>query len=242
MRLSLDGESVTARVLRTGRSARLNTYEPRGGTIARIAHGSRVVSTVGAPITVEGRAWGVITASWLAHAHVRGDAEERLVKFARLLDTAIANADGRDQLTASRAPVLTAGDDARRQVVRDLHDGAQQRIVHTIVTLKLARRALNQEDRERTRELLGEALAHTEQSNNELRELAHGILPPVLTHGGLRAGVDAVVSRMSMPTPMSISRRAVLCTPRSSARRPPAPAWRRCPTRCSPRPSSRWSA
>jgi signal transduction histidine kinase len=205
MRLSLDGESVTARVLRTGRSARLNTYEPRSGTIARIAHGSRVVSTVGAPITVEGRVWGVITASWLAHAHVPGDAEERLVKFARLLDTAIANADGRDQLTASRARVLTAGDDARRQVVRDLHDGAQQRIVHTIVTLKLARRALIQEDRERTRELLGEALAHTEQSNNELRELAHGILPSVLTHGGLRAAIKAVVARSELPIAVEVT-------------------------------------
>ena len=86
--------------------------------------------------------WGVIAASWRRDRMPPADAEERLAEFAKLLDTAIANADSRDQLTASRARVLTAGDDARRRVVRDLHDGAQQRLVHTIVTLKLAQRAL----------------------------------------------------------------------------------------------------
>ena len=68
-----------------------------------------------------------------------------MASFAELLDTAIANADSRDQLTASRARVLAAGDEARRRVVRDLHDGAQQRLVHTIITLKLAQRALDED-------------------------------------------------------------------------------------------------
>jgi PAS domain S-box-containing protein len=149
MRLPLDGDSVTARVLRTERSARINLYDEPGGTIADIAHRSNVNATVGAPITVEGALWGVITASWEGQDLPPVDAEERLAEFAELLDTAIANADSRDQLTASRARVLTAGDEARRRVVRDLHDGGQQRLVHTIVTLKLAQRALS-EDRERT--------------------------------------------------------------------------------------------
>ena len=126
------------------------------------------------------RLWGVITASWEGQDLPPVDAEERLAEFAELLDTAIANADSRDQLTASRARVLTAGDDARRRVVRDLHDGAQQRLVHTIVTLKLAQRAFS-EDPERAGSLLAEALDHAEQGNAELRELAHGILPAVLT-------------------------------------------------------------
>ena len=102
-------------------------------------------------------------------------------RFAELLDTAIANADSRDQLTASRARVLAAGDDARRRVVRDLHDGAQQRLVHTIVTLKLAQRALR-EDRGDAEALAGRgARARAERATAELRELAHGILPAVLT-------------------------------------------------------------
>ena len=87
----------------------------------------------------------MITASWEGKELPPVDAEERLAQFAELLETAIANADSRDQLTASRARVLTAGDEARRRVVRDLHDGAQQRLVHTIITLKLAQRALGED-------------------------------------------------------------------------------------------------
>jgi signal transduction histidine kinase len=107
------------------------------------------------------------------------------------------NADSRDQFMESRARVLTAGDEARRRVVRDLHDGAQQRQVHTIVTLKLAQRALK-EDTARAESLLTEALDHAEQGNAELRELAHGILPVTLTRGGLRAGVDSLISRLGI--------------------------------------------
>jgi signal transduction histidine kinase len=88
-------------------------------------------------------------------------------------------------------------------VVRDLHDGAQQRLVHTIVTLKLAQSALRQED-ETAEALLGEALQHAEQGHAELRELAHGILPAVLTRGGLRAGVDALVARLDLPVRVQI--------------------------------------
>jgi signal transduction histidine kinase len=126
-----------------------------------------------------------------------------MARFAQLLDTAIANADSRDQLTASRARLVTEGDDARRRVVRDLHDGVQQRLVHTIITLKLARRARRQRD-ENADTLLDEALEYAEQSNAELRELAHGILPAVLTRGGLQAGVDAMVARLDLPVDMDV--------------------------------------
>jgi PAS domain S-box-containing protein len=204
MRLPLEGDSVTERVLRTGRSARINYGEEGRGTIAEIARRSKVNVTVGAPITVEGRLWGVIPASWEGDTVPPVDAEERLARFAELLDTAVGNADSRDQLTASRARVLTAGDEARRRVVRDLHDGAQQRLVHTILALKLARSAVA-EDRERAEALLAEALDHAEQSNAELRELAHGILPSVLTRGGLLAGVDALVSRIDIEVEVDVT-------------------------------------
>jgi signal transduction histidine kinase len=82
---------------------------------------------------------------------------------------------------------VTATDDERRRVVRDLHDGAQQRMVHTIITLKLGRRALEHEQ-EAAPALVSQALHHAERANVELRELGHGILPEVLTRGGLRAG------------------------------------------------------
>jgi signal transduction histidine kinase len=131
------------------------------------------------------------------------DSEVRMAKFAELLETAIANADSRDQLTASRARLVTAGDEVRRRVVRDLHDGAQQRLVHMIVMLKLAQRAFREND-ETAESLVSQALEQAERGNAELRELAHGILPAVLTRGGLRAGVESLLSRLDLPVQMDV--------------------------------------
>jgi signal transduction histidine kinase len=131
------------------------------------------------------------------------DTESQIAAFTELVATAIANADGRAQLVASRARLLTAGDDARRRVVRDLHDGAQQRLVSTIMTLRHARHAA-QNDGESADDLLAQALDQAEQANAALRELAHGILPPILTRGGLRAGVEALVSRVHVPVAVSV--------------------------------------
>jgi signal transduction histidine kinase len=165
---------------------------------------SGIRSHVAAPIVVEGRLWGVMLASWQQQEPPPTGTEDRMAQFAELVDTAIANADSRAQLTASRARVLAAGDDARRHVVRDLHDGAQQRLVHTIVTLKLAQRALRENDGT-AGPLVAEALAQADQGNAELRELAHGILPSVLSRGGLRAGVAALVSRIHVPVTVDVS-------------------------------------
>jgi signal transduction histidine kinase len=158
---------------------------------------------VGAPIVVDGRLWGTILGSWNCEQSPPVATEERMVQFAELLDTAIANAASHDQLTASRARLLAAGDEARRRVVRDLHDGAQQRLVHTVVTLKLAQRALRANDG-KTASLIGEALEHAEQGNAELRELAHGILPVALAHGGLRGGINSIVARLDLPVEVDV--------------------------------------
>jgi signal transduction histidine kinase len=178
-------------------------YGRSQGAIAQIVRDLGVGVSVGAPVVVDGRLWGVAIATWCGDESPPPDTEERMAKFAELLDTAIANADSRDQLTASRARLLTEGDEARRRVVRDLHDGVQQRLVHTIVTLKFARQALREQDGE-AKSLLGQALELAEQGNEELRELAHGILPAVLTRGGLRAGVRSVVSRLDVPVQVDI--------------------------------------
>jgi signal transduction histidine kinase len=106
------------------------------------------------------------------------------------------------ELTASRARVVAAGDETRRRIKRDLHDGAQQSLVRTVITLKLAKRALG--DEQETGNLLDEALGHAERGNEELRELAHGILPEVLTRGGLRAGVESLTSRMPLPVRVDV--------------------------------------
>jgi signal transduction histidine kinase len=107
------------------------------------------------------------------------------------------NAESQQQLTASRARLLTEADPARRRIVRDLHDDAQQRLVHTAIRLGLAEREL-EADNEAAQALIAEALGHLKQANEDLRELAHGILPADLQRGGLRGGIDAVVERLAV--------------------------------------------
>jgi signal transduction histidine kinase len=145
----------------------------------------------------------VIAVGWGGEVVPPSETEERMVQFAQLLEAAIAKADSSEQLISSRARLLTAGDEARRRVVRDLHDGAQQRQIHTIVTLKLARRALQGENGN-AEALVGEALEHAERCNEELRELVHGILPAVLTRGGLQAGVRSLVGRLDLPVEIDV--------------------------------------
>ena len=151
-------------------------------------------ASVACPIAVEGREWGVLTA---ARAEpLPADAVSRIAQFAELAATAISNDRARSGLAASRARIVAAADEERRRVVRDLHDGAQQRLVHTILTLQLAREELGQAE---AVQLVTEALSQAERATVELRELAHGLLPAVLLHGGLRAGVQELASRMPLP-------------------------------------------
>jgi GAF domain-containing protein len=203
-RVRLDGENVQTLVRRTKQPARIENLERAHGTIADMARTVNARMVVGAPIVVEGRLWGVISASWTREESPAADTEERMSTFAELLDTAIANADSRDQLRASRARLLTEADDARRRVVRDLHDGAQQRLVHSIISLKLAKRALYGQAGEAA-SLVEEALTQAEAGNAELRELAHGILPSVLARGGLRAGIDTVVAGLDLPVQVDVT-------------------------------------
>jgi signal transduction histidine kinase len=203
--MNYEGHNISAIVRRTGKPVRLETLSEAGGGFVDVFRslGSRVL--VGTPIVVEGRLWGTIVASWNSDEPRPADTEERMARFAGLLETAIANADARNQLTTSRARLVTAGDEARRRLARDLHDGAQQRLVHTTIMLKLAQRAFDDADGNgKAKALVGDALAQAERSNAELRELAHGILPSLLTRGGLRGGVQSVVERMDLPVKLEI--------------------------------------
>ena len=202
-RLSHEGDNVQEIVRRTERPARMENFEEAHGSIAEVQRTMGVRVVVATPVVVDARVWGVIGASWVGEESPPAETEERMAKFAKLLETAIANADSRDQLTASRARLVTEGDEARRRVVRDLHDGAQQRLVHSIVTLKLAQQALRQKDGE-AESLVAEALEQVEQGNAELRELAQGILPAVLTRGGLPAALDAIVARLDLPVHVDV--------------------------------------
>ena len=178
-------------------------HEDVAAAVAGTGSATRADGAVGAPIVVEDRVWGVVALSESAESPPPG-AEERLARFTELVATAIANAEGRAEVAASRARVVTAGNEERRRVVRDLHDGGQQRLVHAIMTLELASEAFANGD-EGAPALVAEALEHARQANEQLRELSHGILPATLTRGGLRAGVDTLASRLPLTVATNVS-------------------------------------
>ncbi len=196
--LPLGGVNVISMVSRTGRPARIDDYGEATGAIAAYGRRLDARSAVGGPIVVAGRLWGAMIVSSRQPEPMPAGTEAWIEEFAELVATAIANLQARSDLAESRARIIAAGDEERRRVVRDLHDGAQQRLVHTVITMKLARRAVENEDATALG-FLTEALDQAEHAIAELRELAHGILPSVLTHGGLPAGVDALASRMPVP-------------------------------------------
>jgi PAS domain S-box-containing protein len=204
-RVELDGTNVASLVLQSGRPARIDGRSAASGATAeRLRHGLGVYSSVAVPIVVDDRLWGLMIASSKQDQPLPADTESRLLGFTELVATAISNAEARTELAASRARLVAAADEERRRVVRDLHDGAQQRLVHTVVMLKLAEREL-QDQEGRASELVKEALAHAQSATTEVRELAHGILPSVLTHGGLPAAIHALASRMTVPVEIDVS-------------------------------------
>jgi GAF domain-containing protein len=203
-RWPLGGKNLGTLVFESGRPARIENYAHASGPVNVIAREVDLRSAVGTPIFVEGCLWGMIGVGSSQERPLPPDTEARLASFTELVATAIANAESHAALAASRARIVAAADESRRRIERDLHDGAQQRLVHAVIVLKLALRALSDGDAG-TSELVAEALRHAEQANAELRELAHGILPAALTRGGLRGGVEALVSRFSLPVSVEMT-------------------------------------
>jgi PAS domain S-box-containing protein len=204
-RVEFDGTNVASLVLQSGGPARIDGYSAASGATAeRLRHGLGVYSSVAVPIVVDDRLWGLMIASSKQYQPLAADTESRLLGFTELVATAISNAEARTELAASRARLVAAADEERRRVVRDLHDGAQQRLVHTVIMLKLAEGEL-QDPEGRAAGLVKEALAQAESATAEVRELAHGILPRVLAHGGLPAAARALASRMTVPVEIDVS-------------------------------------
>ncbi|MEA2478439.1 MAG: hypothetical protein QOJ07_361 [Thermoleophilaceae bacterium] len=204
-RLDLAEPLAVTEVFRTGRAQRYDKHDygtahaPLPDYLCRAGYRSVVAS----PITVEGGLWGALVVGTKRESLPAGT-EDRMANFAELARIVIANAESRAELTASRARAVAAGDEARRKIQRDLHDGAQQRLVSAIMALKTARHELGDVTGPAA-ELVDEALAHAERANRDLRELVRGILPIALTHGGLRAGIDALVSSIQLPVSAEVT-------------------------------------
>jgi signal transduction histidine kinase len=199
----LEGENVPTRVARTGRSARMDGVSHSGAPIDARLGASGIRSQVGTPIFVDAQLWGVMVAGSLSEATLAPDTEARLADFTDLLATAIANADSRAALAASRARILVAFDDARRRIERDLHDGAQQRLVSLGLRLSAA-----QADVDATpgalRELLGALADEISQVQTELREIARGIHPAILAEGGLGPALRTLARRSPIPVELEV--------------------------------------
>ena len=200
--LPLEGESINNLVREKRAPGRYDTYERAAGPLAARLRELGVRSEVGAPVLVDGRVWGALIAGTDDPEPLPVGIELRLAGFAELIATAVSNAAKRAELLASRARIVAAQYEQRRNVVRDLHDGAQQRLVNAVIQLQLAagRDDLSPE----TSALIHAALEHAEGAVDELRELAHGIHPSVLTHYGLSAAVESLGERSPLPVQVRI--------------------------------------
>jgi signal transduction histidine kinase len=199
-RLELSEGMVSAEVLRTGRPARVDGFEwaTREGPGAEAERRLGIVSRVATPIVVEGHLWGTITA--LGRARIAEDAEQRMERFAELVATAIANAESKYQLAALRRRIVSAGDEARRQIERNLHDGIQQRLI----SLMYRARMLSEDPDVVTGAAvdLADGLA---AALDELCEVSRGIHPVILSRAGLGPALRALARRSTVPVELDVT-------------------------------------
>ena len=193
-RLPLQGESINELVHQTSRPGRVDSYEAVPGPLSARLRELGVRSEVGAPVVVDGQVWGALIAGTDEPTPLPAGTEDRVASFAELIGTAVANATAHEELLASRARIVTTAQEARRRLARDLHDGAQQRLVAALIALQLADQRFDH-DLGAARQLLQEALGHTRDGLDDLRQLAAGVHPAVLTSRGLHAAVDALARR-----------------------------------------------
>jgi PAS domain S-box-containing protein len=204
-RVELEDYLASTEVLRTGRSARADErgWASGGGPTAELLRGMGVVSTVASPIVVDGRLWGAIVVASENEA-LPVDTEDRLEKFTELVATAIANADSRAELAASRRRIVAAADEARRRIERDLHDGTQQRLVSLALAVRDAQADIPPDKGDLHGELsriatgLADAVA-------DLQELSRGIHPAVLSRGGLGPALRTLARRSAIPVELDIT-------------------------------------
>jgi PAS domain S-box-containing protein len=202
-RLPHGGRNLTTTVLDTGHPARVESYVDATGDASEVARSHGLRSAVGAPILVEGRLWGLVIAGTTGDVALPPNAEERLAGFSELVATAISNATARAELVASRARIVAAGDEARRRIERDLHDGAQQQLVTIAVGLRATKERVPP-DLEELQADLAHAADGLTAVLNELREISRGIHPAILAEGGLGPALKALARRSGIPVEIDL--------------------------------------
>ncbi|WP_422746607.1 ATP-binding protein [Mycobacterium sp. WMMD1722] len=203
-RFALDGDSISARVLRTGGTSRIDDYESVPGSISERLRRLGLRSGAGAPVIVDGRVRGALLVGSSTPDPLPPQCEARIGDFADLIATAIANSETRAELKASRARIITAADHARRGFERDLHDGAQQRIVAMGLQIRALQESLPDEAAAE-RAALGQVATGLGELHRDLQELSRGIHPAILSRGGLGPAIKTLARRSPVPVALDLA-------------------------------------
>jgi signal transduction histidine kinase len=189
--------------LRTGAAVRVERFDGPPGSATRFFRDAGMTSGTGSPIMVDGRLWGITVAASRNPGAYPAGTETRIADFTELAATAIANAETQAQLMQSRARIIATADQTRQKIERDLHDGAQQRLVSLVLQLHMARAAVPPELAPLSADLEGVTAGLTD-ALEELREYARGIHPAILTEGGLGSALKALARRCLIPVDLDI--------------------------------------
>src|SRR5262245_19825509 len=211
-RFTLDGENVVTEVHRTSQTVRVDDWSSATGAVAAMASVLGVRSSVAAPIVVEGRLWGTIIAASGKSDPLPGDTESRVEQFTELVATAVANAQSRSELNASRRRIVAASDETRRRIERDLHDGTQQRLVALGLAVRGAEASLPPE-RDDLRAQLSDIATGLVGAVEDLQEISRGIHPAILSKGGLGPALQSLAHRSPIPVDLDITTNARLAEP-----------------------------
>ena len=197
--IALADDSAVSRVYRTGSAARVERYDEIDSEVSRRMRGEGYSCAAAAPVSLSGQLWGAVVVAATDVARLPPETtERRLAAFAEVVSLALATADAREQVLASRKRLVQVTDEERRRLGRDLHDGAQQRLVALSQRLHLAQRALDGNSGA-AREHLDVCVVEVREAIEDLRRLANGLHPPILTSAGLRPALAALVRRSPLP-------------------------------------------
>jgi signal transduction histidine kinase len=163
----------------------------------------------GVPIVVEGQLWGAITVWESTRDALPPEVVNRLESFTELVATAVANATSRSELVAARRRVIEAADAARARVTRDMHDGAQQKFVNSLINLQLAQDKWST-DPARARELIDIGAEEADAGIEMLREVAAGLHPAILSDMGVEAALESLATRAPIPVSLEVGEVALL--------------------------------
>ncbi len=202
-RFTLEGDNVAAMVLRTGRPARMDSHDNAAGSAAAQIRELDLRGGVGAPIIVDGRLWGAAVVGSSRPEPLPPDTEARVGDFTDLVATAIANAETHAELTASRTRIVAAADDARRRIERDLHDGAQQRLVSLGLEMRTAEASVPPELHS-FKDQISHLVTGLTGVSEELQEISRGIHPAILSKGGLGPALKTLARRSAVPVELDL--------------------------------------